>query len=214
MRRLFSATLVIALSVFLMTACDTYNDNASTKGSETTAKMTDSELENAIESKIKSDSQLNAAGIDVSANADRNEVTLSGTVESQDLRMKAVNLAKSVRSDLVITDKIDVKPSEITRESYTDEMARRDRERGREMGDKIGTSLDDAWIHNKIVTKLAIDSTTPQRKINVDVNNQVVTLRGDVDAAEEKAEAERIARETEGVKRVINQLKVNSVAKK
>jgi osmotically-inducible protein OsmY len=206
--------LVIALSAFLMTACENYNESASTKGGETKAKMTDSELENAIESKIKSESQLSSAGIDVSANADRNEVTLSGTVETQELRTKAVNLVKSVNSDLIITDKIDVRPREITREGYTDEMARRDRERGREMGDKIGASLDDAWIHNKIVTKLAIDSSTPQRRINVDVNNNIVTLRGDVDAAEQKVEAERIARETEGVKKVVNQLRVNSMAKK
>jgi osmotically-inducible protein OsmY len=197
-----------------MTACENYNDNASTRGSETKAKMTDSELENSIESKIKSDAQLNAAGIDVSANADRNEVTLTGTVETQELRTRAVNLAKSAHSGLIITDKIDVKPREITRESYTEEMARRDRERGTDMGDRIGASLDDAWIHTKIVAKLVTDSTTPERKINVDVNNNVVTLRGAVDSAGQKVEAEKIARETEGVKRVVNQLKVGSAAKK
>ena len=40
------------------------------------------------------------------------------------------------------------------------------------------------------------------------MNNNVVTLRGTVDTAEQKAEAERVARETDGVKRVINQLRV------
>jgi osmotically-inducible protein OsmY len=55
---------------------------------------------------------------------------------------------------------------------------------------------------------LIADSQTPARKINVDVVNKVVTLRGAVESAAAKAEAERIAKETEGVGRVRNLLKV------
>jgi osmotically-inducible protein OsmY len=46
----------------------------------------------------------------------------------------------------------------------------------------------------------------------VDVDRNVVTLRGTVETAMEKAEAERIAKETEGVTRVNNQLKVGKVS--
>jgi len=49
---------------------------------------------------------------------------------------------------------------------------------------------------------------TPERKINMDVKNNVVTLRGMVETAEQKTEAEQIAKSTEGVKSVNNQLKV------
>ncbi len=42
----------------------------------------------------------------------------------------------------------------------------------------------------------------------MDVNNKVVTLRGTVETAEQKTEAEQIAKNTEGVKSVNNQLKV------
>jgi osmotically-inducible protein OsmY len=38
----------------------------------------------------------------------------------------------------------------------------------------------------------------------------VVTLKGAVDNAQQKQEAEQIARETEGVKRVLNQLTVTT----
>lgn len=69
--------------------------------------------------------------------------------------------------------------------------------------------MDDAWIHTKIVTKLIGNSDTPERKINIDVVNNVVTLRGTVDTAAQKAEAERVAKDTEGVKSVKNMLKVN-----
>jgi osmotically-inducible protein OsmY len=40
------------------------------------------------------------------------------------------------------------------------------------------------------------------------VVNGEVTLRGTVDTAEAKTEADRVAKETDGVKKVVNQLKV------
>ena len=91
---------------------------------------------------------------------------------------------------------------------YTEEQAREERERAKANKETIGQSLDDAWIHTKIVAKLIGDTQTPERKINVDVVEGAVTLRGQVDTAEAKQEAERIAHDTDGVKRVINQLRV------
>ena len=73
----------------------------------------------------------------------------------------------------------------------------------------MASSIDDAWIHAKIVAKLVTDMKTPERKINVDVNNNVVTLRGTVDTAQQKQKTERIARDTDGVKQVNNQLRVS-----
>ena len=81
-------------------------------------------------------------------------------------------------------------------------------EKAKSSNETVGSSIDDAWIHAKIVAKLATDSKTPERKINVDVNHNVVTLRGTVDSPDQKQEAERIARETDGVKQVNNQLRV------
>jgi osmotically-inducible protein OsmY len=97
---------------------------------------------------------------------------------------------------------------EKTRGNYTEKEAQEERERAKSSKETIGDTLDDAWIHTKIVAKLIANSTTPERKINVDVVKNVVTLRGTVDTAEEKAVAEKIAKETDGVKSVVNQLKV------
>src|SRR2546421_1089901 len=91
---------------------------------------------------------------------------------------------------------------------YSEEQAREERERAKVNKETIGQSLDDAWIHTKIVAKLISDTQTPERKINVDVVDGEVTLRGQVDTAEAKTEAERLAKETDGVKKVVNQLKV------
>ena len=104
-------------------------------------------------------------------------------------------------------------PRERSRSEYTEREAQEAREKAKSGGETIGDTLDDAWIHTKIVAQLIASTTTPERKINVDVVNNVVTLRGTVETAAEKAAAERIAKETEGVKQVKNLLKVAPAAK-
>jgi len=99
------------------------------------------------------------------------------------------------------------------RGQYSEEQAREEREKAKANKETIGQSLDDAWIHTKIVAKLIGDTKTPERNINVDVVQGAVTLRGNVETAEVKSEAERIAKETEGVKKVNNQLKVVATKK-
>jgi osmotically-inducible protein OsmY len=89
-------------------------------------------------------------------------------------------------------------------------MASDARERAKATGDTIGSSINDAWIHAKITSKLIGDTATPARKINIDVVNGVVTLRGEVNTTAAKAEAERIAKDTEGVTRVKNILRVTA----
>ena len=96
---------------------------------------------------------------------------------------------------------------------YSEEQAREERERAKANKETIGQSLEDAWVHAKVVAKLIGDTQTPERKINVDVVDGAVTLRGQVDTAEGKAEAERLAKETDGVKSVKNELKVVPAAK-
>src|SRR5262249_180339 len=109
---------------------------------------------------------------------------------------------------LTVEDRIDVKPAETARADYTREMAREEVNKARTQKESVGDSLDDAWIHSKIVAKLITDSKTPESKINVDVDHNGVTLRGTVDTIQAKQEAERVAKDTDGVKRVNNMLKV------
>lgn len=208
MKKRFSMLLMVLVSAMAFAACESNNMEDARTGAPA---MTDTQLEEAINAKLDADMQLREADLSVEADADRNEVTLSGTVPTQEIREKAVQLAKTAHAGLIVTDKIDVVPGDVSRENYTEEMAREQRERASRSGDNVGDSLDDAWIHTKVVAKLIGNMDTPQRKINVDVNNNVVTLRGTVDTAAEKSEAERVARETDGVRQVINQIKVGKV---
>ena len=73
---------------------------------------------------------------------------------------------------------------------------------------KTGEVVTDASITTAVKTKLLGDGETPGLKINVDTEDGVVTLHGDVANAEARAEAVRLARTTKGVKRVVDKLTV------
>jgi hyperosmotically inducible protein len=71
-----------------------------------------------------------------------------------------------------------------------------------------GRQVDDAAITAKVKTKLAADGEINPFNIDVDTNEGVVTLQGRVKREETRTRAEQLARETHGVKRVINLVKV------
>ena len=187
------------LGILVLSGCSRSGSSAAGPGN--------ADLEQAIKARMAAEPEL-AGAISISAAADPNEVTLSGMVPSESLRAEAIQIAKSSRDGLIVIDKIDVKPRELSRSDYTADMAREAREKARAIGETVGDSIDDAWIYTKIMAKLIGNSETPARKIDVDVVNKVVTLRGHVDNVAAKEEAERIAKETEGVERVRNLLKV------
>ena len=75
---------------------------------------------------------------------------------------------------------------------------------GRSTGDKV----DDAWITTKVKTKLSTEQAKSLVNVDVDTKNGVVHLQGVVPTLEDKADAERLALDTDGVLAVKNDLKV------
>lgn len=73
---------------------------------------------------------------------------------------------------------------------------------------KTGNALSDAEITAAVKTKLLADKTVGGLKIDVDTSHGVVTLTGPVSSAAERAQAIRLARRTDGVKRVVNKLTI------
>ncbi len=202
-------TLLMISTASLLSGCDR-SDPA--ESADHRAKLADSELENAIKATLKNDPRLRNLNLDVNADADRNEATISGEVMNQKTRTLAIETVRGAHAGVTINDKIAVKWRELSRQEFTEELARAARARAEERGESVGDSFDDAWIHSNIVTKFLSDPDALLRRINVDVNYNVVTLRGAVNNEAAKAEAERMASQTAGVKRVINQLKVDKTA--
>lgn len=104
--------VLMGLGVGLVLAGCQNNRAGGTQGS---AKMSNSDLEDSIKTKLNSDPDLRAADLSVSADVDNNEVKISGKVASENLRSRAVDMVRSSHAGLVVTDKIDVEPKELSR---------------------------------------------------------------------------------------------------
>lgn len=70
----------------------------------------------------------------------------------------------------------------------------------------------DAGITTAVKSKLAADDMVKAYQVDVDTSNKVVTLSGDVETAAQKEHAVIIARNTDGVADVIDQLRVGRTA--
>jgi hyperosmotically inducible protein len=71
-----------------------------------------------------------------------------------------------------------------------------------------GEYVDDATITAKIKSELVRDNQLPASQIRVETMQQVVQLSGFVDSATQKAKAAQVARSTQGVKDVKNDIVV------
>jgi len=92
-------------------------------------------------------------------------------------------------------------------------------DRARETGARIGERIvvganraeqmaTDAALTAKIKSKMALDDHVEAIDIDIDTAGSVVTLRGTVSSQDERQRAVQMARETEGVTTVIDQLVV------
>lgn len=72
----------------------------------------------------------------------------------------------------------------------------------------VGQQIDDATLTARVKTKLAADPQVNPFNIDVDTTNGVVTLRGRVRDDETRAEAEKLAQDTSGVRAVHNEITV------
>lgn len=88
-----------------------------------------------------------------------------------------------------------------------DRMAQVDAQAGK-AADKVGEYLSDAELTAKIKSKMALDDSVRARSIGVSTSDGVVTLAGTVGSATEHEQAVRLARDTKGIKRVVDNLKV------
>ena len=96
--------------------------------------------------------------------------------------------------------------SNISKEEY--EKNRSEYEKNKGSNESFGQSLEDSWLWFKTKSALATTSDLRDSTINVDVANGVITLKGTVATAAEKAKAKQVADGIEGKKSVTDQLKV------
>jgi hypothetical protein len=91
------------------------------------------------------------------------------------------------------------------------------REAGAKIGETVATAanaagelIEDGQLTAKIKSKMTLDDLVQARTINVDTKDGVVTVRGRVRSEAEHQRAVQLARETAGVKAVVDQLVVEA----
>jgi hyperosmotically inducible periplasmic protein len=92
----------------------------------------------------------------------------------------------------------------------TKEIAGEIADKSKDVVSATGEKITDGWITTKVSAKFVDETLLKDSKINVDSKDHVVTLKGTVGSNAAKARAVEIARGTEGVVRVIDQLVVNA----
>jgi len=193
--------------------------------------QTDAGITTAVKSKMAADDTVKASEINVDTH--EHVVTLNGTVGSQAEKERAVMIARNTNGVTSVVDDLRVGAVGTSGAVDRDRDADHDRDysesaeqtardakektettahdakvKSENAAEKTGDVVTDAAITSAVKTKFLAESGVPGTSINVDTNNHVVTLTGTVKSKAEAAKAVAIARDTKGVKRVVNHLKV------
>ncbi len=198
--------------------------------------QTDAGITTAVKSKFGADDTVKAYQINVDT-ADH-VVTLRGSVDSAAAREQAVMIAKNTDGVRDVVDRLDVSaPAATTGVTTTDTFGDDLKNAADKSGNAIGNAADktgnaisnaadktgnaisgaasktgevmtDAAITTDVKTKFLADSRISGLKIDVDTKNGVVTLHGTVPSRAEVDRAMMVARDSAGVKSVVNSLRV------
>lgn len=142
----------------------------------------DAGITSVIEASLQADEKVKARQVSVVTR--EGHVHLSGVVDTEEARREAGRLAwrtegvHAVNNDLTVGERT------------------------------VGDWIDDVTISSKVKSKLLLNSEIRSGDIDVSSSQGVVTLIGRVSSQQIKSDADRIARNTHGVKDVINELVV------
>jgi hyperosmotically inducible protein len=180
--------------------------------------QSDPGITTAVKSKLAADDTVKAYQIDVDTSS--GVVTLTGNVDTSAAKEKAIILARGTAGVADVVDHLNVgAPATSTTGEIKDDLdaaGRATKDAGERAIDstkgaaeRTGEVVGDAAITTAVKAKLLGDTTTPGLSINVDTKDGVVTLSGAVKNTVESERAMSVARDTDGVKRVVNNLKIN-----
>lgn len=150
-------------------------------------------LEGKLETSYLLNSNLNNFTID--AEVDGSNAVLNGSVKSEIDKDLAEEIALSIDGIDSVDNKLTVDPEQ--KKSMKD-------------GDsQFVAAIDDATISAKVKMKLMANDNISSMAIDVDTDDNIVTLKGEVKSKEQKDLAEYIAKNVAEVKKVENHLTVS-----
>lgn len=168
-------------------------------------ELADGWLITKIQSKFVADREIKATDIDVSSRD--GVVTLKGRVQNEPMRSLAVAIAQNTNGVKQVVDQLSVmvaapvapaRPANAVSSGAVSTT-----------GNAVPGSMprtDDAMITSGIQAKYFLDDKVKARRIEVNSSNGIVTLHGEVRSDDERSQALLLARTTEGVQRVEDNL--------
>ncbi len=133
--------------------------------------------------------------VKVAVNHDKELVTVSGDVKSEEDKNRAGELAKSAAQGYVISNEIGIRPEGVEHDAR-----------------RIDSNVDDAI--KKDFKAVIIAHRLEKQHIRFDAKNGVLTLKGDVDSPDQRAEVEKLAASVPNVQQVVNELDVKGGKKR
>jgi len=147
----------------------------------------DARITGTIKSKLAVDNRVRASEINVDTS--NGVVTLTGNVDSQEARDRAVQVARDTGGVRDVKDMISVRTGLASGDAP-------------EPNRNVGERLDDTGISMRVKGRLVDDPLVKGLQIDVDTRDGVVYLTGTVPGDAERKQAIELARTTEGVKDV------------
>jgi len=168
------SSIIMALALLSATACNqNTRDNRSVGDS----------VKNALE-------QADLKDVTVSDDANKNTVTLGGTLHSEDAKARAGAVAKSVAGERIIANEISVQPVGAESEAKA-----------------VASNLDDGIEHDYKAALIA--HQLDKLSVHFNAKNAVLTLTGSVKNAAQREQAEQLGSKVPNVRQVVNQLQVH-----
>ena len=114
----------LAIVVCLIAVCASAGCGGNNKPADASkSALTNSELESRVRDKLESDQEISAAHLFIEPAAEKQQVTLSGTLKSEDLHNKAIDLAQSAQPGIAVIDNIQVDAPQVTAKSKAGKKA-------------------------------------------------------------------------------------------
>lgn len=189
------ATAALAGSLALTGAAQPAAAAEQAKTAAPATAQTDDTLKDRINFRLETSDTLRK--YDVKVKVDKGVVTLSGDVVNAAQKAEAERLAKvdgvtRVQNDITLDPNEDKTVADRVKSGLT----------------KTGEKITDAWITTKVKWFFIGEDALKDSDINVDTKDNVVTLKGTVKSAAGKTRAVQLAKNTDGVKQVVDQLMV------
>ena len=164
--------LTALLAMFAGTACNQRRDQSSYRDA----------VKQALE-------QADLKDVSVKEDADKNTITLGGSLHSEDAKQQAAQVAQTAAGNRIIANEISVEPVGHEAEAK-----------------KIASNVDSAIEDN--YKAALISKGLDKQSIRYDSKNGVLTLKGSVKSPDQRKSAEQIADNVPNVEQVVNEIQV------